>query len=199
MSSTNRRRYRKTKRALSEEETKRRIIEATVALHQSVGPARTTLKAVAEAAGVQRATVYKHFPDLQALFDACTSQYYKRHPMPDPATWAHITSPSERLLRALSDLYDWYGETEQMLYMGTRDIESVPPASREAFLGYFEHVRKTLMSGRTERGRARVRVFAAIGHAINFATWRSLVREQGLRSEEVLSLMDALVAAASGT
>lgn len=189
--------YRKTKRALSEAETRQRIVEATVGLHESVGPAKTTVKAIAERAGVQRATVYKHFSDLQALFAACNAYYYKRHPMPDPEPWATIASPCERLGVALRALYGWYEETEEMLSVGMRDIDAVPPATREAFFGYFHHVARSLMAGRSERGRARQRVAAAIGHAISFATWRSLVRDGSLSSEEATQLMQALVEAAS--
>ena len=165
--------YRKAKRALSEAETRQRIVEATVELHETIGPAKTTIKAIAERAGVQRATVYNHFPDLQALFDACNAHYYGRHPMPDPASWAGIASPTERLRVALRALYTWYEETEQMLSAGIRDIEAVPPAAREAFFGYFHYVARSLMTGRRDRGRARVRTAAAIGHAISFATWHS--------------------------
>ena len=189
--------YRKTKRALSEAETRQRIVEATVVLHQALGPAKTTVKAIAERAGVQRATVYKHFPDLQALFDACNARYYERHPMPDPARWTGIASPAERLHVALLDLYAWYEETEQMLTVGIRDIDTVPPATREAFFGYFHHVTGSLMAGRRERGRARTRVAAAIGHAISFATWRSLVRDGSIGNDEAAELMEAMVDAAT--
>jgi AcrR family transcriptional regulator len=192
-----RRPYRKRKRAVSELETRQRITEAAVALHQTVGPARTSVKAIAERAGVERATVYRHFPTEQALFDACTSHYYAHHPMPDPGTWAAIADPDERLRVAVSDLYAWYDETEEMLSRGIRDLEHVPEGSREAFLGYFAAVRETLMAGRRERGRARARVSAAIGHAIDFHTWRSLVREQQLVAEEGVALLAAMVQAAA--
>lgn len=189
--------YRKTKRAESEAATKTRIVEATVYLHETLGPARTTVKAIAERAGVQRATVYAHFPDLQALFEACNAHFYQRHPMPDPVAWASIDRPDERLSIALNHLYAWYEETEQMLAAGIRDIDAVPPAAREAFFGYFDHVRDVLATGRRERGRTRQRVSAAIGHAISFMTWRSLVREQSLRRTEAASLMAATVEAAA--
>lgn len=188
--------YRKNKRALTEAETRQRIVEATVELHGTVGPARTTVKAIAVLAGVQRATVYNHFPDLQALFDACNAQYYERHPMPDPASWGATVSPPERLRTALGALYAWYEETEQMLSIGIRDIDSVPPATREAFFGYFHRVEQSLMTGRDERGRARTRVLAAIGHAVSFTTWRSLVREGSLKPHEAVRLMEAIVMAA---
>lgn len=192
-----RRRYRKRQRALSELETRQRITQAAVALHQTVGPARTSVKAIAERAGVDRATVYRHFPDEQALFDACTSHYYTRHPMPNPEQWAEIMRPEERLRTALAELYAWYAETEQMLHAGIRDIDHVPAKSREAFFGYFEAVHAALMTGRHERGRPRARVSGAIAHAINFHTWRSLVREQQLSADEVIPLIMAMVQTAA--
>ena len=102
-------------RALTEAETRQRIVEATVELHQTLGPAKTSIKAIAERAGVQRATVYNHFPDLQVLFEACNAYYYERHPMPDPTSWVGIASPEERLHVAVRELYRWYQETETML------------------------------------------------------------------------------------
>ena len=189
--------YRKRTRAESEQRTRQTITEAAVALHQSVGPARTSVKAIAERARVDRATVYRHFPDEQALFDACTAHYYARHPMPDPSEWRTITPADARLRRALADLYAWFAETEQMLNPGIRDIESVPVGAREAFFGYFNAVRAALMSGRAERGRARARVSAAIGHATSFPTWRSLVRDQQLSADDAIELMSAMVTAAA--
>ncbi len=189
--------YRKRKRAVSELETRQRITEAAVALHQTVGPAHTSVKAIAERAGVDRATVYRHFPDEQALFDACTSHYYARHPMPDPTRWAAIGDPDERLRAALADLYTWYRETEGMLAPGIRDMEHVPAGSREAFLAYFRNVHAVLMAGRRERGRTRLRIGGAIGHAINFHTWHSLVREQQLSVDDAITLMAATVNAAA--
>jgi AcrR family transcriptional regulator len=194
-SSGTRRPYRKRKRAASELKTRMRITEAAVALHQAVGPGRTTVKAIAARARVDRATVYRHFPDAQALFDACTSHYYAQHPMPDPRAWAAL-GPADRLGAALADLYAWYGETEEMLASGIRDLEHVPAGSREAFLGYFDAVLAALMSGRRERGRARARVAGAIAHATSFLTWRSLVREQHLTTQEAVALMTSMVRAA---
>ena len=192
-----RRPYRKRKRALSELETRQRITEAAVALHQTVGPARTTVKAIAERAGVDRATVYRHFPTAEALFDACTSHYYARHPMPDPEQWAEIMAPDERLRTALLQLYAWYAETEQMLRIGIRDIDYAPAQAREAFFGYFEVVHATLMTNRRHRGRARTRMSGAIAHVINFNTWHSLVREQQLSADEAVTLVMAMVQAAA--
>jgi AcrR family transcriptional regulator len=188
--------YRKRKRAAEELRTRERITEAAVALHESMGPGHTTVKAIAERAGVQRATVYRHFPDEQALFNACTASFFASHPMPNPSEWARVASPDERLVQALVDLYAWYGETEKMLFNSVRDIERVPAATRDSFLGYFDAVHATLIVGRRGSARALTRSAAAIGHAISFPTWRSLVREQGLAPDEAIALVVAMVEAA---
>jgi AcrR family transcriptional regulator len=191
-----RRPYRKRQRAEQERRTRERIAAAAVALHGSIGPANTTVKAVAERAGVQRATVYRHFPTDEALFDACTAHFYSRHPRPDPDGWATIEDPAERLRRALRELYGWYAETEGMLANVTRDAAHTPAGARERALAYFERVHASLMAGRGERRRARRRVAAAIGHAVGFPTWRSLVREQKLDPDDAVSLMVSMVDAA---
>jgi len=183
--------YRKRRRAEQEEATRERIAGATAALHETVGPAHTTVKAIAERAGVQRATVYRHFPDDQALFDACTAHYYRSHPMPDPARWAAIPDPGERLRRGLAELYAWYRETEPMVANSIRDMTVFPPGTQAAFQAFFEAAAAALLAGRTERGRARTRVTAAIRHAIGFPAWRSLT--ELLRDEEAIALMEALV------
>lgn len=188
-----RRAYRKRARAEQEEHTRERIAAAAAALHGSVGPAQTTVSAIARRAGVQRATVYRHFPTDEALFEACTAHFYGRHPLPDATAWGGISDATERLRRALTDLYAWFEETEDMLANVTRDASYTPAAPRERFRSYFEHVRATLMAGRRERGGARERIAAGIGHAVSFPTWRSLVRDQGLTSREAVKLMVCMV------
>jgi len=190
--------YRKRRRAEAEEETRRRITEATVELHGSVGPAKTTFSAVAERAGVQRATVYRYFPDEEALFGACSAHWLSRHPLPEVESWAAIKDPDERLRAALTELYAWFAGGEQMLIRTTRDASLVPALgpSMEALGAWIAYAAEVLVRGRPERGARRRRVRAAIGHAISFATWRSLVREQELSQAEAVELMCATVAAA---
>ncbi len=110
-----RRPYRKRRRAAQEDETRRRITEAAVDLHGSVGPAKTTISAVAERAGVQRATVYRHFPDEEAIFAACSAHWMSEHPLPDLAAWAAVGDPDERLRTGLGELYAWFERGEEML------------------------------------------------------------------------------------
>jgi AcrR family transcriptional regulator len=194
------RRYRKRLRAEQERRTRHAITEAAVKLHGTVGPARTTVSAIADEAGVQRATVYRHFPDEATLFQACSSHYASLHPPPDPSAWADVRDPGLRLRRALSDLYRWWDETEDMMSLVLRDAPLVEGMSApvEAGRAYLDEVRRTLLRGRPERGNARRRAEAAIGHAVAFATWRSLVREQGLTNADAVELMSGMVDRASG-
>src|SRR6476659_2729549 len=77
------RKYELKQRAAEMAETRLRITEAAVELHGTVGPARTTVSAIAERAGVQRHTVYRHFPTDADLFAACSAHYVAAHPLPD--------------------------------------------------------------------------------------------------------------------
>jgi AcrR family transcriptional regulator len=194
-----RRRYRKRRRAELEAETRRRITEAAMRLHGTVGPARTTVKAIAEEAGVQRATVYRHFPDEEGLFLACSAHWASLNPPPDPAGWKTVGDPGERLRLALAELYEWYEWAAPTLEKVLRDAPRVPALqpAMQRFEQQFAVLHETLMRGRRERGRRRGRVAAAIGHAIAYTTWHSLIREQGLGRSEGIALMDAVVAAAA--
>ena len=194
-----RRNYRKKRRAEQEAETRLRITEAAVKLHGTVGPAKTTVSGIAREAGVQRATVYRHFPDEDAIYEACTSHYRALHPPPDFGPWTEVADPEERLRAALIGVYAFYAETRQMLESTGRDVDRVPAVARAAAaLGaYLEQARIVLMQGRRERGRRRDRVSAAIGHALAFPTWRSLVHEQGLDDGEAVGLMVSLTGSAA--
>jgi AcrR family transcriptional regulator len=191
--------YRKTRRAELEEQTRRQITESTVALHQELGPARTSISAVAERAGVRRSTVYRHFPDEESLFAACSSHWRAANPPPDPRPWAAIEDPRARTEVALRELYAFYGRTEAMYTSLLRDEPLVPVVHRllGAFRGYLRAIEDVLVAGRGLRGRAARRTRAATGHALAFGTWRSLTREHRLADDEAVGLMGALVAAAA--
>ena len=187
--------YRKTRRAELEAETRLRITESAVELHGTVGPARTTMSAIAERAGVRRSTLYRHFPDERAVFDACSAHWRAANPPPDLEAWAAVTDPDERLGVALTELYGFYGRTEPMYANLLRD-EPVVDIVRErlaAFHGYLDAAREVLMAGRRTRGRPAARTRAAIGHALAVGTGRSLVREQGLSDDEAVKLVSRLL------
>jgi AcrR family transcriptional regulator len=190
--------YRMKRRAESQEQTRRRITESAAELHGTVGPARTSISAVAAHAGVRRSTVYRHFPDEAALFDACTAHWAAANPPPDLERWAAIGDPDERLQVALDELHAFYARTERMLDNLFRDESIVPQVEQRfaAFRGYLAIATDTLLVGRGLRGNRRRRTRAAIAHAIAYATWKSLVREQRLPGGEAGALLQAFVAAA---
>ncbi|MFL5950912.1 MAG: TetR/AcrR family transcriptional regulator [Gaiellaceae bacterium] len=185
-----------TRRAELEETTRRRITESAVSLHEQVGPARTSITAIAERAGVRRSTVYRHFPDENALFDACSSHFRALNPPPDVQAWAAIKDPAARTETALRELYSFYERTHRMYDSLFRDETLVPAVARRLrdFHGYMDAMRDALLKG---RGRAPRRMRAAIGHAIAFGTWRSLTQDQGLTNDDAAALMSTLVRTAS--
>jgi AcrR family transcriptional regulator len=187
--------YRKTRRAALEERTRRRITESAVELHEELGPALTSVAAIAERAGVRRSTVYRHFPNEDALFDACSSHWRAANPPPDPRAWATIDDPAERTHRALRDLYAFYRGTQEMYSSLLRDESLVAPVQRRLrdFYRYLDMIEDVLMAGRGLRGHALRRTRAAIGHALAFTTWRSLAHEQGLGDADAVALMCVLV------
>jgi AcrR family transcriptional regulator len=191
------RRYELKERAESLNATRRRIVEATVELHDSLGPARTTISAIAERAGVQRLTVYRHFPDDRTLFRACSGHWTARNPKPDPASWASVDDPEERLRTALTAIFAFYRATEGMTGNILRDLPDSPVLQEVAapFIEYWQTVREVLERGWKTRGHKRTLVRAVIGHAIDFDTWRSLTRREGLDDADAVELMVSLARA----
>ena len=194
------RRYELRKRADAMEATRRRITEAAIELHGSVGPARTTITAIAERAGVQRQTVYRHFPSEDELFAACTQHFYASDRWPDPGRWRAIGDPAERLAAALDELYAYYERTESMWTNVLRD-ETLEPAVAVALTGfwaYLDAAADALAAGWGARGGRRRVLDAATRHAVDFRTWRSLARDGGISRAAVVELASAMVRRASG-
>jgi AcrR family transcriptional regulator len=191
--------YRMRRRAELEQQTRRRITESAVALHEELGPARTSISAIADRAGVRRSTVYRHFGDEEALFDACSSHWRAANSPPDAHAWAAIKDPAARTEAALRELYAFYGRTHGMYASLLRDEPLVPAVERRLrdFHGYLRTIQDDLDAGRGLRGRAAIRTRAAIGHALAFPTWRSLTHENGLADEDAVALMCLLVEGAA--
>jgi AcrR family transcriptional regulator len=194
-----RRRYEKRVRATQEQQTRQRIVEAALELHGTVGPARTSISAIAERAGVRRATVYRHFPDERSLFMGCSGAWRERHPLPDPASWTAIADPAARLEAALDALYAWYEGAAPMLDRVLRDADAVPVVAelQVGRLEYLTRVEDGLVPGWGARGKSAKRLRAAIALALDFFTWRTL-GERGLARGEATAVMAAAVRAAAG-
>ena len=163
--------YRLGKRADKQDETRRRIVEATVALHGTIGPARTTVSQIAERAGVQRHTFYAHFPDERSLFEACSGLALERDPLPDSAPWRSLPYGRERLRTGLAQLYGWYSRNAELAACVLRDAEVHAPTREivgERMAPTFAEAAEVLGEGLSDSARA------LLGVALDFACWRAL-------------------------
>ncbi|MFN0070443.1 MAG: TetR/AcrR family transcriptional regulator [Chloroflexota bacterium] len=191
-------------RATRMDETRLRIARATYELHASVGPARTTVSAIAERAGVQRLTVYKHFPHDRDIFQACTTYHWELDPPPDPAQWQQIADPEQRLRQALAELYAYFRRNEALLANVARDIALVleqldgpPPAAMQAFAALPAQWHAALAKGWPDDAEQASLRDAVMALAIDFATWRTLTQGQHLDDAQAVELMVALVTCAA--
>lgn len=180
------RNYTLKRRAESQADTRRRIVEAAVELHGSVGPAATTISMIAEKAGVQRHTLYKHFPDERAMLMACSGHSLEQDPMPDPAPWRAIALPAARLRAALNAIYDYYARNESLLACVMRDAEHHTLVQEIVALRYGPIVasyHEALGAGLKAKQRALLAL------ALSFHTWRTLVREAGQKPNDAVTAM----------
>ena len=177
------------------QETRRRITEAAVKLHQTVRPARTTVSAIAEKAGVQRHTYYAHFPELKDLYQACTAHYLEQNPLPEPPFWANVADAEERLRVALSEVYAYYAGNEAMLSNVLRDapLDPVAQENMASFYQYWESMRDALADAFGASGERHEALLAAIGLALDLQTWHTLVRKQELDHDRAVGLMVGMV------
>lgn len=179
------RKYQLKARAERQADTRRRIVEAAVGLHTTVGPAATSISAIADSAGVQRHTVYAHFPDEETLFVACSAHWAAANPFPDASGWLAEGDPERTLRAALSSVYQWYERVETALALFARDVEAVPAHVRDVRVDRMSLLADVLTVGRSRRKVVR----AALGHALAFETWRSLVRREGLSRRQAVDAM----------
>src|ERR671917_271608 len=187
--------YELKKRAEKQEETRLRIVRATLELHESVGPALTTRSAIAERAGVTRPTVYSHFPDDLSLGKACSSLGLSENPLPDPGRWEEISEPEERLRSALSDLYSYFRRGERLWANILRDQELLyangDPEALEAdaeimgpVLSHWERMKETIAAGWGSPEELPRLLLGAIGFALDFQAWRAVGGPQGGGGEQ---------------
>jgi len=188
--------YTLKRRAENQADTRRRIVEATIALHTEVGPLRTSISAVADRAGVQRHTVYAHFPTERELYMACSGLGLERDPLPDERLWLAILDPEVRLRNGLSDIYAWFARNADMAACVMRDAE-VDSLTRE-IVQLRIGTRMEAFHGALARGfRSSPGLKAALGLALSFHTWRSLVKDGGLSNNAAVELMVRAVSSLS--
>jgi AcrR family transcriptional regulator len=178
--------YKLKRRAEHQAETRHRIVEAAVDLHSSVGPALTTVSMVAERAGVQRHTLYAHFPDERSLQMACSGLAMERNPPPDAAPWRSIEDRHERLRTGLTAIYGWYERNAALTACVLRDAE-VHPLTKEIAelrLGPYIAGWHEVLGAKLSTSQC-----AILQLALSFFTWRTLVREAALKSAVAVEAM----------
>lgn len=189
--------YRMRRRAEHVDETRQRIVEATVRLHTTVGPARTSIAGIAEEAGVTRLTVYRHFPDLDPLFEACSGHWAATHPGPDYRALLGVADPGERVRAALLAHYRWFGEHGADLFPIYRDMAAMPVATQAAMAAETAGLAAGLVADVLPDDPARAaRARAVAAHVVSFWAWRSLSVEQGLGDDEAADVAAGMLLSA---
>lgn len=190
------------RRAELVDQTRLRITEAAVHLHTTVGPSHTSIAGIAEEAGVTRVTVYRHFPDLDAVFVACMAHWSERNPRPDAAAWIAIPGLEQRARRAFGDLYGWFRDHADELYPINRDAAAMPLSAQRAREAGTAALADAILASQTggdtdARGDGRL-LRAVARHLADFWTWRSLVVQQGLDDDEAVEVAVTLLMAIAG-
>jgi AcrR family transcriptional regulator len=186
------RKYRLKQRAERQDETRQKIVDAAIELHQTKGLVATTISDIAERANVGRVTVYRHFPDEESLVGACSGQYFEHHPFPDPKPWAAIQDPIDRLRRGLRDIYAFHRDTEPMMSRVIADARDLPIMA--PYHAHWRRAADVIVAAWPVKGRRKVLLRAAVGLALSFDTWRTLIRDQGLTDDQAIELMTRLTA-----
>lgn len=190
--------YELKERAKRQQETRARIAEVTAQLHEEVGPARTTVTEVAKRAGVQRLTVYKHFPTETDLFAGCSAHFMSRHPFPDLTAPLAVENPERRARETLKTIYGWFRETEAMTANIQRDrllIPALDELTSEVMDPALEWVAGELIGGFGAKGARARRVAAMVAVSMDFWTWRRL-KQVGMDDAAAAGLMADAVAQA---
>ena len=189
-----RRPYRMGRRQTAVTQTRERIVAAAFDLHATIGPSRTTIRAIADRAGLQRHTVYAHFPDLESLYEACTAHGIRATGMPHPDEWRAIEAPVDRLRHGVTEMVAWYRANEQMLGNVLFDVDpdAPPPTTPDPFERRMGAMLDTLMEGWQVGPHRRAPLRAVVDHALAFTTWRSLNRG-GLPDDQVVGILVGLV------
>jgi AcrR family transcriptional regulator len=177
-----------SRRAELVEETRERITAATARLHTTVGPANTSVAAIAEEAGVTRLTVYRHFSDLDVLFEACRAHWRAENPPPDPRLWAETPGLEARTRRGLKEFYAWYREHAEELFPIYRDMTTMPPSSQERMRSDNRRLGDLLVAEDVPEGDQGRKMRAAARHLVDYRTWRSLAIHQELTDAEAVEI-----------
>jgi AcrR family transcriptional regulator len=144
---------------------------------------------------VNRVTVYRHFPDETALFNACSAHWMSQQRPPEPGAWEQIGDPVQRLRAGLADLYRYYRAGAGMLTHIYHDFAALPEAHQRLLRDLDNRHGQILAAPFPSEAGQRRSLRAIIGHAVSFWTWHSLCLGQGLTDQEAVQVMTGAVLA----
>ena len=180
-------------------ETRSRILEATIALTFEKGPLATTMGEIAQRAGVERVTLYRHFGDERALHRAAGLLCMERYPPPSDAPLFEIRDPRRRTVRALTALYAHWERMAPLVRPILRDADIAPQRfSLELRDRYVEVIRRAVLAAFPAPTRRRAELHEAVRHAFEFRTWDSLARGGFTRGRAVALMSKLVMASARG-
>lgn len=193
--------YRMTRRRDRIDTTRERIVQAALDLHGAVGPAYTTISAVAERAGVERHTVYRHFPDLVTLFQACTEHGMRTSSLPSPDDWQDTTDPIDRLRAALTAMYDYWRRNERLIGNILRDMPVSPElvSGSQAYQDHLSLIWGSVLASWPDNDPASMSSRALAATALEFGTWQALTQRYGLTDQAAVAAMASAVQTAAST
>lgn len=191
--------YRMSRRAELVDQTRERITAATARLHTTVGPANTSVASIADEAGVTRLTVYRHFADLDVLFEACRAHWRAENPPPDPRLWAETPGLEARARRGLTEFYAWYREHAEELFPIYRDMTTMPLSSQETMRSENRRLGDLLVADDVPGGDPGRKMRAVARHLVDYRTWRSLAIQQELSDEDAVEIGVRLLAVLATT
>lgn len=183
--------YQLNQRAKKQAETRQRIIEAAIKLHQTKGPRETSMRDVASLAGVGTVTVYRHFADDLELLGACSGTYFQRHPFPDIESWRSFSDKNERLRIGLSDTYAFHRETEPMIARVIDEVRDSP--IMEPYFAFWQMAGEVLLEVFPKAQRSERKLNASLALALRFETWQFLTQKNKISDAEAVDLMMQLL------
>jgi AcrR family transcriptional regulator len=183
-----------TKRAASVEETRRRIVDATLDLHTSQGILATSWEDIARRADVAPATVYRHFPTLDELLPACGEQSMQQLALPSDEQIAErfrgTRSRRERLRRLIEELFGLYERGGHVLHAVRRERALLAPLQRDH--EEIEQRLDALTAAALEPSELGEQEIAVVRALTDYDAWAAL-RARGITGPDAVDVVAGLL------
>ena len=190
------RKYSMDRRSATVDETRRRIVEATMALHDEQGILATSMQDIAARADVALGTVYRHFPTIEDLVPACGGRNFELNPPPNRAVFAGLPTRAERARALIAAYYAHYALHPRMFEIGMAEAEKLPALAAFMDDGKAHLLRLvTEAIAPTPSGADAFKLAVAL---CSFSSWQALT-QAGFSSDAAAALASAILTAHLGT